>query len=60
MTTAEISGEVAFKGLDFGAEDIAAVAQHAQGGLADSVVDLWAETAQVKERNGHRRILRVT
>jgi hypothetical protein len=56
MPSAEVVCEILFEVLNLGSEDIAAVAENAEGRLADSLIDLRAESAQVKKRNGHRML----
>jgi uncharacterized protein YbjQ (UPF0145 family) len=58
MPAAKVGGKVVFEGLHLGPEHIASMAKHAQGGLADGIIDLRAKSAQVKKRNGHRMLLR--
>jgi hypothetical protein len=54
MSAAEILHEVALERLNLRTQDIPPVPEHAESGLTDSLIDLRAETAQVKKRNRHR------
>jgi len=54
IASAEICGEITLKRLDFSTKDITSMSEDAKGSLADSLIDLRSETAQVKKWNGNR------
>ena len=54
MASAEISREVTLERLHFSTKDITSMSEDAKSSLADSLIDLRSETAQVKKQNGNR------
>ena len=55
MTTAEICAQITLKRLHFSTKDITSMSEDAKSSLADSLIDLCSETAQVKKWDGKRK-----